>query len=164
MRNEGVIFWHPHFFFITLQTNNTTYMPKEIKTISICEDANGDNDKPIYEDAECDNVPFFDESDFEHAKKLVEREAKRLTDNFEAAKKDGYTKFIMFLHYPPTSVIEKDSVFTNIAARYNVSQVIYAHCHGKSRFHDSIEGKYRGREYSLVSGDYLNWLPKKIMG
>jgi predicted phosphohydrolase len=106
----------------------------------------------------------YDESDFEHAKKLVEREAKRLTDNFEAAKKDGYTKFIMFLHYPPTSVIEKDSVFTNIAARYNVSQVIYAHCHGKSRFHDSIEGKYRGREYSLVSGDYLNWLPKKIMG
>ncbi len=41
-------------------------MPKEIKTISICEDANGDNEKPIYEDAECDNVPFFDESDFEH--------------------------------------------------------------------------------------------------
>jgi REP element-mobilizing transposase RayT len=33
---------------------------------SICEDVNGDNEKPIYEDADCDNVPFFDESNFEH--------------------------------------------------------------------------------------------------
>ena len=53
-------------------------MPKEIKTISICEDANDnnvksicedvncDNIKSICEDANCDNVAFFDECDFEH--------------------------------------------------------------------------------------------------
>ena len=41
-------------------------MPKEIKTIPICEDANGDNVKPICEEIDDDIVPFFDESDFEH--------------------------------------------------------------------------------------------------
>ena len=62
------------------------------------------------------------------------------------------------------NVMEKDSVFTRIASEYNVSEVIYAHIHGKHRYNDSIIGKYRGRQYSLVSGDYLNWIPKKIMG
>ena len=40
----------------------------------------------------------------------------------------------------------------------------HGHIHGKHRFNDSLLGKYRGRNYSLVSGDYLNWIPKKIMG
>ena len=94
---------------------------------------------------------------------LVKREEERLIASFEKAIGDGYKKFIMFLHYPPTNVLEKDSAFTRLASRYDVLQVIYAHCHGKKRFFDSIQGKYRGREYSLVSGDYLNWVPKKIM-
>ena len=106
---------------------------------------------------------IYDEKDKEHADKLVKREEERLIASFEKARGDGYKKFIMFLHYPPTNVLEKDSAFTRLASRYDVLQVIYAHCHGKKRFFDSIQGKYRGREYSLVSGDYLNWVPKKIM-
>lgn len=93
-----------------------------------------------------------------------DREAKRLIGSFEKAKADGYRKFIMFIHYPPTSVMEKDSVFTRIASEYNVLEVIYGHIHGKHRFNDSLLGKYRGRNYSLVSGDYLNLIPKKIIG
>ena len=105
----------------------------------------------------------WDEEAEVHAKKLVMRELQRLRKSFELAKADGYQKFIMFLHYPPTSVIESDSVFTKLAEQYDVSQVIYAHCHGERRFHDSIQGRYRGIKYSLVSGDYLNWVPKKIL-
>ena len=99
----------------------------------------------------------------EHAKKLVNREAARLRESFEAARKDGYRRFIMFLHYPPTSVLEKSSVFTEIAEEYHAEQVIYAHCHGESRFHDSIEGDFHGIRYRLVSGDYLRWKPEKLM-
>ena len=105
----------------------------------------------------------WDEEAEEHAKKLVTREAQRLLKNFEMAKADGYSKFIMFLHYPPTNFIETDSVFTQIAEHFDVSQVIYAHCHGQRRFHDSILGKYRGRTYHLVSGDYLGWRPMKVL-
>ena len=95
----------------------------------------------------------------EHAKKIVARELTRLRTSFEAAKADGYTKYIMFLHYPPTSILEKESGFTRMAEEYGAEQVIYAHCHGESRFHDSIEGERGGVRYRLVSGDYLKWHP-----
>ncbi len=68
----------------------------------------------------------------------------------------------MFLHYPPTNILEERSGFTDMAEEYGAEQVIYAHCHGESRFHDSIQGEFRGRTYHLVSGDYLRWKPLKI--
>ena len=105
----------------------------------------------------------WDEAEEAHAKKLIEREAARLRTSFEAARADGYSKFIMFLHYPPTDILEKRSAFTDMAEKYGASQVIYAHCHGQSRFHDSIQGEYRGRIYRLVSGDFLKWKPEKIL-
>ncbi len=99
----------------------------------------------------------------EHAEMLVERESKRLKASFEAARADGYEKFIMFLHYPPTSMWEKKSRFTYMASAYGVKDVIYAHCHGEERFHDSLLGNVDGIRYSLVSGDYLNFMPMKVM-
>lgn len=105
----------------------------------------------------------WDEAKESHAKKLVEREAVRLKKSFDSAIEAGYKKFIMFLHYPPTNILEEKSVFTDIAEEYGAKAVVYAHCHGESRFHDSIEGERHGIEYHLVSGDYLNWKPLKIM-
>ncbi|MBR0106742.1 MAG: metallophosphoesterase, partial [Lachnospiraceae bacterium] len=105
----------------------------------------------------------WDDAAEEHAKKIVERELKRLRDSFEAASKDGYRRFIMFLHYPPTSVIEEESGFTRMAEEYGAEQVIYAHCHGEARFHDSIEGLFHDIRYSLVSGGYLKWRPYKVL-
>ena len=105
----------------------------------------------------------WDEEKEEHAKKLVERETARLCSSFEAAKTDGYEKYIMFLHYPPTNILEDDSPFTRIAEEYGAEQVIYAHSHGESRFHDSIEGEKNGIHYQLVSGDFLKWKPYKIL-
>ena len=93
----------------------------------------------------------------------MEREAERLKISFEAALADGYSRFIMFLHYPPTNILERNSVFTAMAEKYGAEQVIYAHCHGETRFHDSIEGEKNGIMYRLVSGDYLQWLPLKIL-
>ena len=97
------------------------------------------------------------------ANHLIERETERLRISFEAARKDGYSRFIMFLHYPPTNVMERNSSFTAIAEEYKAEQVIYAHCHGESRFHDSIEGRHHGIMYRLVSGDYLRWVPVQIL-
>ena len=105
----------------------------------------------------------WDEKAEEHARKLVERELLRLRKSFELAKADGYRKFIMFLHYPPTNILEEKSGFTDMAQEYGAQQVIYAHCHGESRFHDSIMGNFQGIEYSLVSGDYRKWQPMKVL-
>lgn len=105
----------------------------------------------------------WDEEKAAHAEKIVEREAGRLRQSFEAAKNAGYTKYIMFLHYPPTNILQTSSVFTDMAEEYGAEQVIYAHTHGSSRFHDSIEGKLNGVEYTLVSGDYRKWKPHKVI-
>ncbi len=105
----------------------------------------------------------WDEEARQHAEKLVKREAKRLEDSFKEASKDGYTKFIMFLHYPPTNILQTDSVFTHMAQDYGAEHVVYSHCHGEPRFADSIRGMYHGINYHLVSGDYLNFVPEKIV-
>ena len=97
------------------------------------------------------------------AVRLIKRETERLRVSFEAAKEDGFSRFIMFLHYPPTNVMERNSDFTAIAEEYGAEQVIYAHCHGEHRFHDSIEGRHHGIMYRLVSGDYLRWMPLQIL-
>ena len=109
------------------------------------------------------HIVGWDEEAQQRAEKLVERELTRLRASFEAARADGYRRFIMFLHYPPTNILEKRSSFTDMAEEYGAEQVIYAHCHGESRFHDSIMGPYRGVNYSLVSGDYRRWMPMKVL-
>lgn len=99
----------------------------------------------------------------EHFQKLVNREAERLRISFEMAKKDGYQKFLMFLHYPPTSIGEEESIFTRMAEEYGAEQVVYSHCHGEERYQDSFLGRVNGIEYRLVSGDYLKFKPVKIL-
>ncbi len=108
-------------------------------------------------------ITGWDEEEAARAEKLVEREYERLQISFDAAVSAGYSKFIMFLHYPPTNVLQRSSCFTKIAEKYKVEQVIYAHCHGESRFRDSILGEKNKIRYSLVSGDFLRWHPMKVV-
>lgn len=105
----------------------------------------------------------WDEEREAQAKKLVARELERLRESFRQAEEAGYRKFVMFLHYPPTSVLERTSPFTEIAEEYGVEAVVYSHCHGEQRFGDSIRGNYRGIRYLLVSGDYLNFHPELVL-
>lgn len=109
------------------------------------------------------NITGWDEKREEHAKKLVTREMERLRESFRQAEAAGYREFILFLHYPPTNILEETSPFTEIAEEYKVSAVVYSHCHGESRFGDSIRGMYHGIPYMLVSGDYLNFRPAMVL-
>lgn len=105
----------------------------------------------------------WDQEKEKQAKKLIQREAHRLELSIQAAMQAGFHHFIMFLHYPPTSILEDRSLLTDIAEKYGVEQVIYSHCHGEARFHDSLLGEHRGIQYSLVSGDYLDFCPLKLL-
>ena len=109
------------------------------------------------------NITGWDEEREAHAKKLVSREMKRLQGSLGLAWEAGYRKFVMFLHYPPTNILETESPFTEIAEQYKVSAVVYSHCHGEKRFGDSIRGNYHGINYMLVSGDYLNFRPAFVL-
>lgn len=105
----------------------------------------------------------WDQEREKQAQKLVLREVKRLRESFCRASEAGYRKFIMFLHYPPTNILERTSAFTEIAQEYGAEAVVYSHCHGESRFGDSIRGEFNGIRYFLVSGDYLDFHPVQIL-
>ena len=100
---------------------------------------------------------------YEHFLKIRERELGRLRCSFEGAKAAGYEKFIMFLHYPPTSIGEMESPFTLMAQEFGAEKVIYSHCHGEKRYDDSFKGYVDGIEYKLVSGDYLDFKPEPVL-
>ena len=117
---------------------------------------------PFYLDGR-GRITGWDEEREQQAKKLVDREMKRLRESFRQAEEAGYRKFVMFLHYPPTNILEETSPFTEIAEEYRVSAVVYSHCHGESRFGDSIRGDFQGIRYMLVSGDYLYFHPAAVL-
>lgn len=117
---------------------------------------------PFYLDGQ-GRVIGWDEEREAHAKMLIERECTRLRRSLDAAVEAGFQKFILFLHYPPTNILEQKSPFTDIAEEYGAEQVIYSHCHGEERFHDSLQGVVRGITYRLVSGDYLDFKPVRIL-
>ena len=100
---------------------------------------------------------------YEHFLMIRQRELERLELSLTMAQEAGYKKLILFLHFPPTSVGETDSPFTQMAQKYGVSKVIYSHCHGKMHFEDSFLGMVDGIEYKLVSGDYLKFRPELIL-
>ena len=105
----------------------------------------------------------WDEEKQRQAEKITAREMERLRISFSQAEEAGFRKFILFLHYPPTSILEETSPFTEIAEQYGVETVVYSHCHGEKRFNDSIRGKFHGINYMLVSGDYLGFRPALIL-
>ncbi len=99
----------------------------------------------------------------ERADFLRNREKDRLEQGILKARAAGMKRLILFLHYPPTEPDETQSVFTDLAEAYGAEQVVYAHLHGKDHFDDSIKGRYGSTEYRLVSGDFLDWHPVRIV-
>lgn len=63
-------------------------------------------------------ITGWDDKEAAQAEKLVERELKRLRASFEAVRNGGYTLFIMFLHYPPTNILERRSGFRDTGIRW----------------------------------------------
>lgn len=97
-----------------------------------------------------------------HDKKVYERELIRLTLSLDMAKKDGYSKIIVMLHYPPTNEGCEDTGFIDILRGYEVEKVIYGHLHGYG-LNNVFEGVKEDVEYILTSCDYINFTPKKII-
>ncbi|KAB3531627.1 serine/threonine protein phosphatase [Alkaliphilus pronyensis] len=95
--------------------------------------------------------------------KIYQREVHRLILSLEAAKKEGYSKIIVMLHYPPTNEDFEASLFTKTLEEYNVERVIYGHLHGVDSFKAGLQGIHRGVEYHLVSCDYLDFKLLKLI-
>ena len=101
-----------------------------------------------------------DENDSEYNKKIMAREAGRLRASLRAAG-DAETK-ICFFHYPPR--------FRNIICQsvidamneFGVKSCFYGHLHGQGHSY-AERGIIDGIRYELVSSDYINFTPHKVI-
>lgn len=98
----------------------------------------------------------------EHDKKVYDRELIRLKLSLDSAKKGGFDKFIVMIHYPPISNNSVDPGLLEIFKEYNVEKVIYGHIHNANK-ESHFQGEIDKVEYILTSCDYLNFEPVKIL-
>ncbi|MGL4109238.1 metallophosphoesterase [Clostridium sp. LP20] len=106
----------------------------------------------------CPGTDKFTEKDA----KIYSRELLRLRLSLEVAKKAGYKKFIVMIHYPPTNERFEESGFVEIFKEYNVEKVIYGHLHGPA-LGRVLDGNVNGIEYIMTSADYVDFCPRIIL-
>ena len=90
--------------------------------------------------------------------KVLLREIGRLESSLKAA---GEHEKLVFLHYPPLYQGYRCPEILRLLKEYGVKLCCYGHLHGASH-RRAIEGMWDGTEFSLVSADYLKFVPKKI--
>jgi len=95
--------------------------------------------------------------------KIYSREQIRLRLSLDSAKRKGFEKIIVMLHYPPTNENFEESEFTKIIKEYKVEKVIYGHLHGPVLCRKLLNGYFDEVEYILTSADYLDFNPKRIL-
>jgi len=120
------------------------------------------NNHYVYEDiAICGTRGWFYEKDSTqtHDDKVFQRELLRLEASLQAA---GDLRKIVFLHYPPLYKGYCCDPIIELFHKYDVKQCFYGHLHGPSHG-IALEGLWDGVEYHLVSADYLNFSPYKII-
>lgn len=91
-------------------------------------------------------------------KKVLLREAGRLELSLQSAKK----KPIVFLHYPPLYIDNRSEYLLDVLKKHEVYRVFYGHLHGKS-CKAAVQGTIDGITYRLVSADYLQFCPLKVL-
>lgn len=93
--------------------------------------------------------------------KVLAREAGRLEFSICSAEKAGLTP-IVFLHYPPLYGTEYNYDILEVMYKHDIKQCFYGHVHGKGHQY-AINGERDGIMFRLVSSDYMQFCPYKIM-
>ena len=99
----------------------------------------------------------------EDDEKILARELIRLKLSFDDAVKRGAKDIICAMHFPPALTPANRSPFTELIEQYPVSQVVYGHLHGPQAFRKGIQGERAGVMYRLVSADFLDCKPLRIV-
>lgn len=95
--------------------------------------------------------------------KILARELVRLKMSLDEAAGKGARDIICALHFPPALAPQNTSPFTELIQGYPVSQVVYGHLHGPQAYRKGIMGEQANILYRLVSCDYLDFKPLRII-
>ena len=153
---------------IILKGNHDYWWSTAAKFNKFCEE-NGfkdlyilNNNHYLYQDwAICGTRGWFfeEERSGQHDEKVFKRELIRLETSLRSA---GDTTKIVFLHYPPKYKGYECTEILDLLHKYDVRQCFYGHLHGPSHGL-AIEGLWNGVDFRLVSADYLNFHPIKVI-
>lgn len=94
-----------------------------------------------------------------HDEKVFRRELGRLETSLKAA---GKREKLCFLHYPPRYQGYECPEILELLERYGVRRCYYGHLHAESH-RLALQGNWHGIEFQLVSADYVNFKPVKIL-
>lgn len=126
---------------------------KEVKTLELLH-----NNCALYGDyALCGTRGWFLEEDA-HNVKVLNREVGRLEASLQAA---GERPILCFLHYPPLYQGYECPEILAMLEKYHVERCCYGHLHGPA-IKRRMEGRRGETDFSLISADYLGFVPKKI--
>ena len=102
---------------------------------------------------------FEEERSGTHDEKVFRRELIRLEASLKAA---GNGEKLVFLHYPPKYQGYSCPEILELLKKYEVRRCFYGHLHGGSH-RLAVQGMWDGIEFRLVSADYLNFHPFKVI-
>lgn len=102
---------------------------------------------------------FEEERSGTHDEKVFKRELLRLEASLKAA---GDKQKLVFLHYPPRYRGYECPEILALLKQYEVRRCFYGHLHGGSH-KLAMEGIWDGVEFRLVSADYLNFKPYRVI-
>ena len=100
------------------------------------------------------------ESDVEHNAKIMARETARLRASLQAAR--GAEIKLCFFHYPPRFKNYVCSDIIEVMNEFGVKNCWYGHIHGAGH-RLAIRGEVDGIFYEMISADFLDFTPKRIM-
>lgn len=142
------------YWWETLSKLNSFKSEKCIKTVNFIH-----NSCYEYEDwAICATKGF----DFSDSDKIVNRECERLKLTLEKGTETG-KKIILMLHYPPFDKNKKlYKELRPIIEKFKPLYCVYGHLHSHAHRY-AVCGEEDGTKYQLVSCDYLNFCPAKII-
>ena len=101
-------------------------------------------------------------SDTEY-KKIVLRETARLKMSIEEAirlRPDRSKEILVFLHFPPVFGSFVCEEMVEILNAYQIKRCFFGHIHGLYSIPQTTE--YKGIRFTLISGDYLSFVPQII--
>lgn len=102
---------------------------------------------------------FEEERSGAHDEKVFKRELCRLEASLKAT---GEKRKMVFLHYPPRYKGYECKEILELLEKYEVRRCFYGHLHGGSH-KLAMEGLWDNVEFCLVSADYLNFRPYKVI-
>lgn len=92
---------------------------------------------------------------------VLAREAGRLETSIRSAEDAGLVPMV-FLHYPPLYGSEYNYDLLEVMYKHGIGKCFYGHVHGKGHQY-AVNGERDGIEFRLVSSDYMQFHPYKIM-